>query len=214
MGATSGEAPIRVLLADDHPVVRAGLRATLAAPGLAVVGEAASGDEVPARCREARPDVVLLDLQMPGPPPTAVVAALRAACPEARVLVLTGHDEDAYVQELLAVGVAGYVLKDEAPEALVDAVRGVAHGGSWLSRSVVERLVQTGRSGGRAGPVLTARERQLLALVAQGWDNARLAATLHLSEQTVRSYLSRLYAKLGVRTRAEAIVWARERDFA
>jgi DNA-binding NarL/FixJ family response regulator len=203
--------PVRVVLADDHPLIRSGLRARLEAePDLVVVGEAAHGDEAQQRSRELRADILVLDLNMPGPPPTATVAFLREHCPEARVLVLTAYDDDAYVRGLLAAGVAGYVLKDEAPDALVDAVRSVAHGGTWFSRAVVAALADPLRKDGVAGLALTARERQLLDLVARGWDNFRIAEELHLGEQTVRNYLSRLYGKLGVQSRAEAIVWAHE----
>ena len=204
---------IRVLLADDHPLVRAGLRATLdAEPDLAVVGEAADGEETQQRCRELRADVLVLDLNMPGPRPSSTVAFVQEHCPESHVLILTAYDDDAYVRGLLAVGVAGYVLKDEAPDALVDAVRSVAHGGTWFSRPVVTALTQPESSHGSANPALTDRERQLLGLLAQGWDNVRIAGALHLREQTVRNYLSRLYDKLGVQSRSEAIVWARDHD--
>ena len=199
--------PIRVLLADDHPLVRAGLRATLAAaPDLELVAEAATADEVQQACRQHRPDVVLLDLAMPGPPPAATVARLREDAPALRVIILTAHDEEAYVRALLALGVAGYVLKDEAPEALVQAIRSVMQGGSWFSSAVIRRLAQPDLPATAAGE-LTARERQLLGLLAQGWHNARIADELHLSEQTVRNYVSRLYAKLGVRSRAEVMAW-------
>ena len=133
-------------------------------------------------------------------------------CPHARVLVLTAYDDDAYVRGLLAAGIAGYVLKDEAPDVLVDAVRGVAHGGTWFSRAVVAVLALPPRPAVAAGPTLTNRERELLALLARGWDNARIAQELRLGEQTIRNYLSRLYGKLGVQTRAEAIVWAHAHD--
>jgi DNA-binding NarL/FixJ family response regulator len=204
--------PIRVLLADDHPLVRAGLRATVAgAADIALVGEATTGEEVRRLCEELAPDVVLLDLQMPGPPPTATVAYLHEHCPGTRVLVLTAHDGDAYVLGLLAAGVAGYVLKDEVPEALLHAIHAVAGGGAWFSQGVMAALARSVASREAGGPHLTPRERALLAALERGWDNARIAATLHLSEQTVRNYLSRLYAKLNVRSRAEAMAWLRDR---
>lgn len=205
--------PIRVVLADDHPLIRSGLRARLEAePDLAVVGEAADGEEAQQRCRSVEAEVLVLDLNMPGPPPTATMAFVQAHCPELRVLVLTAHGDDAYVRGMLAAGVAGYVLKDEAPDALVDAIRSVAHGGTWFSRSVVEVLMQPDRPVTLGGLALTHRERELLRLLARGWDNARISRELDLGEQTVRNYLSRLYGKLGVKTRAEAIVWAHKHD--
>ncbi len=203
--------PIRVLLADDHPLVRAGLRATVAlADDIVLIGEATTGEEAQQLCRELTPDILLLDLHMPGPPPSATVAYLRDACPATRVLVLTAHDEDAYVRALLAAGVAGYVLKDEVPETLLHAIRGVAGGGVWFSQGIAAKLVSILGNHRDAARELTERERELLRALEQGWDNARIASALNLSEQTVRNYLSRLYGKLQVRSRAEAMVWLRE----
>jgi DNA-binding NarL/FixJ family response regulator len=205
--------PIRVLLADDHPVVRAGLRTTLESePDIVVVGEATDGDQAQQHCRALQPDVLVLDLNMPGPPAPATVSFVQAHCPNVRVVVLTAYDDDAYVRGLIEAGVGGYVLKDEAPEALVQAVRSVVHGGTWFSQPVVTKFVRASARPPTTGPPLTERERQLLRLLAQGWDNARIAEESHLGEQTVRNYVSRLYGKLGVRTRAEAIVWARDHD--
>ncbi len=204
---------IRVLLADDHPVIRAGLRVTLEAePDLVIVGEAADGEETQHRCRELHADVLVLDLNMPGPRPTSTASYVQEHCPETRVLILTAYDDDANVRGLLGAGVAGYVLKDEAPDALVDAVRSVAHGGTWFSRAVIAALMHPHQQSEPTTPMLTDRERELLGLLAQGLDNARIASELHLGEQTVRNYLSRLYGKLGVQTRSEAIIWARDHD--
>lgn len=205
---------IRVLLADDHPLIRAGLRATLApAPDIALVGEATTGDEARQHCRALQPDVLLLDLAMPGPPAAATVQHLREVCPKTRVLVLTAHDDDAYVHGLLAAGVAGYVLKDEVPETLLHAIRGVARGGVWFSQAIAAKLARANRTSGTV-PDLTDRDRELLLLLERGWGSGRMAVELNLSEQTVRNYLSRVYAKLGVRTRAEATVWLREHRWA
>jgi DNA-binding NarL/FixJ family response regulator len=153
----------------------------------------------------------VLDLNMPGSPATATVAFVREHCPPVRVVVLTGY-EDAYVRDLIAAGIGGYVLKDEAPEALVQAVRSVVSGGTWFSQPVVAQLVGATSGAAPTGPPLTEREGQLLRLIARGWDNARIAEEVHLEQNTVRNYVSRLYAKLGVQTRAEAIVWARDHD--
>lgn len=205
--------PIRVLLADDHPLIRAGLRGTLEAePDLVVIGEAADGDEARRLCASMRPTVVVLDLNMPGPPAVDTLRAIRNQSPETAVLMLTAYDDDAYVRGLVQAGAMGYVLKDEAPEALVQAVRTVAQGGTWFSKPVVAHLVHPTAPDARDHPDLTQRELQIVRLIAQGWDNARIAVELSLSEQTIRNYVSRLYGKIGVQTRAEAVVWARDHD--
>ncbi|HKG27459.1 MAG TPA: response regulator transcription factor [Thermomicrobiales bacterium] len=202
---------IRIVLADDHPLIRSGLRARLEAePGIVVVDEAADGHAAQQCCRDHQVDVLVLDLHMPGPSPTETVRYVRENHPDVRVLVLTAYDDDAYVRALVGAGAAGYVLKDEVPDALVQAVRTVALGGASFSRNVVAVLTHSARQPESTGPTLSERERELLDLLARGWDNARLAQELHLGEQTVRNYLSRLYSKLGVRTRSEAIVWARD----
>ena len=205
--------PIRILLADDHPLVRSGIRATLMAEAdVQLAGEATNGSEAQKLCLELRPDVLLLDLNMPGPRPVETVAYLQQHCPEVKVLVLTAYNEDAYVRGLLAVGVMGYVLKDEAPEAVIRAIRTVMQGGTWFSRSVMQNLAQPRRGPGTEQHTLSDRDRQLLKMIAQGWDNVRMASELNLAEQTVRNYISRLYSKLGLSSRGEAIIWAREHD--
>jgi DNA-binding NarL/FixJ family response regulator len=206
-------ATIRVLLADDHPLIRAGLRATLEIEeDIVVAGEASDGFEAQRHCATLHPDVLVLDLNMPGSTAVETIASVRASCPGTRVLMLTAYDDDAYVRGLVQAGAMGYVLKDEAPEALVQAVRSVAQGGTWFSQQVVASLVHPTVRSARDHPSLTQRELQLVRLIARGWDNARIADELRLGEQTIRNYVSRLYGKIGVRTRAEAVVWARDRE--
>jgi DNA-binding NarL/FixJ family response regulator len=203
---------IRVLIADDHPLVRAGLCTTLQTePDIVIAGEASDGDEAQRQCAGLQPDVLVLDLNMDGPPAVATLASVRELCPRTRVLILTAYDGDTYVRALVQAGAMGYVLKDEAPEALVQAVRSVARGGTWFSRPVVETLVHDKHDENDA-PLLTERESQIMRLIAQGWDNARIAEELCLSEQTIRNYVSRLYGKIGVQTRAEAVVWGRDHE--
>ncbi len=201
---------IRVLLADDHPLVRAGLRATLGAQeGLELVGEASDGYETQRLCAALKPDVLLLDLNMPGPPPVETVAALARQHPEIKVIVLTAYDDAIYLRSVVSTGAVGYVLKDEAPEALVRAIQAVVKGDTWFSQPLLEKL---GREHGDPvhdkAEALNQRDWQILNMLKQGWDNARIASELNLAEQTVRNYVSRLYIRLGVSSRAEAIVWA------
>lgn len=206
---------IRVVLADDHPLMRAGVATILASErDMVVVGEADNGDATHRLCQELQPDVLLLDLNMPGPSPSATVTNVHMCCPAVKIVVLSAYDDDAYIRRIVAVGVVGYVLKDEAPQSVAQAIRSVAQGGTWFSRPIIEKLVRWGTQ--EASPselmLLTERERTLLHLLARGWDNPRIASELALTEQTVRNYTSRLYRKLNLRSRAEAIVWARDND--
>lgn len=208
--------PIRVVLADDHPLVRAGIRTSLAAePGIEVVGEAADGDEALEQCRLLQPDMLLLDLSMPGLPPLALIQALRAMRVSICILILTAHNSDAFVRGMAEAGVQGYILKDEAPDALAEAIHAVAAGGEWYSHAVMDKLTEfMGQTSALPNGALTRREHALLHLIAIGWDNARIAEELFLAEQTVRNYSSRLYSKLGLASRAETIIWARENGYA
>lgn len=206
---------IRVLLADDHPAIRAGVRAMLAnEPDLEVVGEAVTGNEAQDLCVSLAPDVLLLDLSMPGPPAAATVRFLHAQSLPIRVVMLTAYRDEAVIRELVRLGVAGYVLKDDEPETVAAAVRRVVAGGTWFSRQVMDALVRGRRdvSAETGAPHLSGRERQLLALIRRGLDNAHIAKELELREQTVRNYLSIVYGKIGVSSRAEAVVWTHEHE--
>lgn len=202
--------PIRVLVADDHPVVRAGVVGILSAePDIEVAGEASSGDDAIAQAERLRPAIVLLDLSMPGPPPPATVRVLRERVEGARVIMLTAYHDRALVRTLIRAGIEGYVLKSDPPEAVIHAIRDVWEGKTWWSNEVVSGLAET-------QPVdrsrLTAREQELLDLLRQGSDPVDMAHRLNLREQTVRNYLHQLYGKLGVSSRAEALVWLQTHD--
>ncbi len=207
---------VRAVIADDHPLVLRGVRETLgAADDIALVGEASRGDEAQRRCGELQPDVLLLDLQMPGATAVETVTYVRANCPQTKVIILTAYDDEVYIRRMLAEGVTGYVLKDEATEVVVTAIRSVMQGGRWLSRRVLEQLthVRADERTGGSEPHLTKRERQLLDAIACGWDNTRIAAEFCLGDQTVRRYISTLYSKLAVSSRCEAIIWAQKHGF-
>lgn len=201
---------IRVVLVDDHPVVRAGLRALIdAQPGLEVVGEANDLASAERAVVLDRPDVVLMDLNLgAGPGGAEVTARLRSLADPPRVLVLTTYDTEADILAALDAGASGYLLKDAPPEELWSGIRATARGETVLASSVAATLVRRASS---PGPVVTEREVQVLELLSRGLGNKEMARELLVSEATVKSHLSHVYAKLGVDTRAGAVAAAIER---
>ena len=210
---------IRVLLADDQALVRAGFRALLdAQDGIEVTGEVSDGQQAVDLARELTPDVVLMDIRMPG---TDGLAATRqiAADPrlaETRVVILTTFDLDEYVFEAIRSGASGFLVKDTEPEELVQAVRVVADGDALLSPGVTRRLIAEFAARAKRPPDtgaladLTGREREVLALVGQGLSNADIAKRLFLSPATAKTHVSRAMIKLGARDRAQLVVAAYE----
>lgn len=188
---------ICVVIADDHPLVRQGIRTTIEnAGGMSVIGEVSHGDEAQLLCRKLLPDVLLLDLQMPGATAVETVTALLKYCPTVRVIVLTAYDDAVYVRRMTAVGVAGYVLKDEVAQVLVTAIRSVMQGGTWLSQCVLKTLAI--KMGSVADPVkITERERLVLQRLAQGMTQEQIHRTENLSMRTVARTVARLLEKLG-----------------
>jgi DNA-binding NarL/FixJ family response regulator len=202
--------PIRLLVADDHPVVRDGLRAMLATqPDLQLVGEAATGTEAVERARALRPDVVLMDLQLPQLDGPAAIATLRQQAPEVRVLVLTIYGSDADITRAIDAGATGYLLKDAPREQLFAAIRAAARGEAVLSPSVATRVL--GRMRAPAEEALSPRELEILQAVAEGLSNKQVGRRLHVSEATVKTHLLRIFAKLGVDDRTAAVTVALER---
>ena len=207
---------IRVLIVDDHAVLRAGLRMLMGGqPDMEVVGEAADGEEAVRQIPDTRPDVVLMDITMPGIGGIKAIEKIRRARPETRILVLTMHDVPAYLRSVLAAGASGYVVKRAADTELLSAIRGVHRGRTVLDPALATRVVQGGLrrrspAGQAAGPasVLSQREREVLELVAQGFTNQQIADRLGLSVKTVETYRSRLVEKLGLRSRAELVRYA------
>jgi len=205
--------PLRVVLADDQELIRAGLKALLEARGVQVVGQAADGQEAVELVPHVRPDVVLMDIRMPR---LDGVEATRRL-PGHRVLIVTTYEQDDYVVEALRAGAAGFILKDTPPDQLVEAIRVVAAGDSLLAPSVTRRLLATvvARLPAPAAPPpeldeLTAREREILLLIARGYSNAEIASSLFLSELTVKSHVSHLLSKLRLRDRVQAVILAYE----
>ncbi|MFJ7215682.1 response regulator [Amycolatopsis sp. NPDC098790] len=200
---------ITVLIADDHPVVRDGLRGIFTGRGFEVVGEAANGAEAVVLAERLRPDVVLMDLRMPGTDGVAAITELARLGNPARVLVLTTYDTDSDVLPAVEAGATGYLLKDAPREDLFRAVEAAARGEAVLSPAVASRLL--GRMREPAHEPLSQRELEVLTLVARGSTNKEAAKKLFISEATVKTHLIHVYAKLGVNDRAAAVAVAFER---
>jgi two-component system, NarL family, response regulator LiaR len=202
-------APIRLLIVDDHSVVREGLRAFLRLQdGIEVVGEAAGADEAITVASTSAPDVILLDLVMPQGDGIGAVRRLLEVAPGVRVLVLTSFADDAQIFAAMAAGAAGYLLKDVDPQALADGIRDVHAGRPALDPSVAARLMRRGGSQRPTHSDLTARERDVLALVVEGLANKQIAQRLGIGEKTIKTHVSRVLAKLGVEDRTQAAVLA------
>jgi DNA-binding NarL/FixJ family response regulator len=201
---------IRLVIVDDHPVVRDGLRGMFAGdPDFDVVGEAGDGAEAVAVVAAVTPDVVLMDLRMPRVDGVAAITRLRENGSTARVLVLTTYDTDSDVLPAIKAGATGYLLKDTPRDELVRAVRSAARGDAVLSPSVATRLL--GQVRAPASEALSPRELEVLGLIARGSTNREAAAKLFISEATVKTHLLHVYAKLGVKDRAAAVAVAFER---
>jgi len=199
---------VRVLLADDHPVVRAGVTGMLASePGLEIVGEAGSGDEAVDMARALRPDVILMDLRMPGGDGVSATRRIRAELPATAVLVLTTFDTDADILRAVEAGAAGYLLKDLPRSDLAAAIRAAARGETVLAPAVAGRLL-TRMRGGTPAEALSRREAAVLSLAARGLTNAEIGRELFISEATVKTHLARASAKLGVSGRTALVARA------
>jgi DNA-binding NarL/FixJ family response regulator len=204
---------IRVVLADDHPIVRTGIRSLLqSAHDIEVVAEATSGIEALNRVEELQPDILLLDMEMPGMSGVDVAKRLKAAKSHVRVLALSAYDDTQYVRNLLANGAAGYLTKEEAPEMIIDAVRGVARGEEgWLSRRAVATMSAWTRESHSTNE-LSERELDVLRLVVAGKTNQEIGLALQISEKTVEKHVGALLAKMKVASRVEAAVQAVQRN--
>ncbi len=209
---------LRILLADDHAVVREGLKAVLnAQPGLEVVGEAADGVEALARAAELDPDVVVVDISMPGLTGAQVTARLKEARPDRKVLALTVHEDKSYLRRLLEAGASGYVLKQSATAEIVHAIRAVAAGGTYidpaLAGTVVGPFVGRPEAAEATPNGLSEREEEVVSLIAQGYSNKEIAARLKLSVKTVETYKARSLEKLGLRSRVDLVRYATQRGW-
>lgn len=209
----SDRAPLRIVLADDHVTMRHGLRLLIdGQDDMAVVAEASDGHEAIRHVMALRPDVVVMDISMPGLDGLAATRTLKAQVPDVAIVTLTRHGSDAYVQELLRAGVSGYVLKQSAPTELLQAIRAAAAGGQYLDSTITPRITarMLGRAD-RANPTpatVSKREAEVLRLIASGYSNKEIAASLSLSVKTVEAHKANAMRKLGLGGRIDIVKYA------
>jgi DNA-binding NarL/FixJ family response regulator len=202
---------MRVLIADDHGVVRGGLRLLLDRQAdMEVVGEASDGAEAVAETLATRPDLAILDVAMPRLTGIQATREIKAQAPDVDVLILSMHDDERYLFEALKAGASGYVLKSEADHDLVDAVRAISRGESFLTNAAQRSLVREWMADGATGPAepLTPREQEVLKLIAEANTNREIGAILHLAEKTVESHRANILRKLGMRDRVQLVRYA------
>jgi DNA-binding NarL/FixJ family response regulator len=205
---------IRVIVADDHPLIRTGIRLVLAeTTDIEVVGEARNGAEAIEKVHHIQANIILLDVSMPGLGALEVVQTLQESAPTLKIVIVSAYDDTLIVQALINAGVVGYLLKDEAEASLVNMIRTVHQGATWLSPGIIETLSPSTTPLSSKAGILTDRERDVLQALVQGATNHEIARQFQLADQTVRNYTSRIYEKLEITSRAEAIVWAFENGF-
>jgi DNA-binding NarL/FixJ family response regulator len=208
------EASPRVLLVDDHDLFRTGLRTLLEAEGVDVVGEARTGTDAVAEIRSLAPDVVLMDLNMPGISGVEATARIAMSAPLARVLVLSASDQDADVMDAIMAGACGYLLKESSIDQLLAGIQAAANGESLISPAIAAKVLQRLRASSTSAredaiaSELSERELQVLRLIANGNDNAQIAAELHISPKTVKNHISNILMKLQIENRIQAAVFA------
>jgi two-component system response regulator NreC len=206
--------PLRILLADDHVTVRHGLKLLIdSQPDMKVVSEASDGNSAVQRAVALKPDVVIMDISMPGMNGLAATRKLKQVQPDAAIVTLTRHGDDAYLQELLRAGVSGYVLKQSAPAELLQAIRAAAAGGQYLDSTLTARvtagfLAREGKGAKKPGAIVTERESEVLRLIASGYSNKEIAARLALSVKTIEAHKANAMRKLGLNGRIDIVKYA------
>jgi len=205
-------APIKVLVVDDHPITRAGLTLFLKAHSdLELLGELSSGEEAVAFCEDELPDVVLMDLKLPGIDGVTAMQTIRQSHPEVQVIMLTSYPQPNFVERAVQTGAAGYLIKNISAQELVDAIRAAHQGHSVLAQEAAEALVHAMRQQTSRDYDLTSREREVLSLLVEGLSNSQIAERLIVSRATVKFHIGRILTKLGVSSRSEAISMAWQR---
>jgi DNA-binding NarL/FixJ family response regulator len=202
---------MRILVADDHGIVRSGIRLLLERqPDISVVAEASDGVEAVEAALAVRPDLCILDVGMPRMTGLQAAREIRSHLPDTRVLMLSMHDDEHYLYEALTAGASGYVLKREADQDLVGAIRAVGRGEAFLTNAAERTIIRQWMADGGRGPVipLTPREEEVVKLIAEAYTNAQIALTLHVSEKTVESHRANVLRKLGMRDRVELVRYA------
>ena len=208
---------LKILLVDDHPIVREGLKTLiLSQPDMEVIGEASDGQEACQQASLLQPDLVIMDISMPGLSGTQATERLCRECPKVKVLVLTIHEDKGYIRQLLAAGAAGYVLKRAAGEELIHAIRVVSAGRTYLDPDMAGKVVtgfvrRTGESLPTKGPSLSDRDLEIAKLTASGHSNKEIVAALHISLSTVKLHLQNIFSKLGTHDRTQATAVAFQR---
>lgn len=200
---------LRVMLADDHPLMLKGIRAALVSEeNIEIVAEANDGVTMQDLCRQHLPDILIMDINMPGPGFQERIAYVQALEANIKVLILSAFNDPVYVQAVIKAGVEGYILKDEVSETLAVAIRTIAKGSRYFGQKIIKVLADFDYKAD-AFIHLTSREKEVLAMVAKGLNNKAIAEELAISDQTVRNYVSTLYDKLGISSRVELVLWSK-----